>query len=196
MKKDRKIKHTICSNYCEYIDTIAEDIQNDEWEKEQWIEEMGYEDEDYIESNWEDYCYERACWLANEYIDDERCNLRVNVGNTILAIADLGLWDGRVQGYEELRTTMLSDVLYTDCYYAEWYCDAHDLRSRQTHHDGTNYILYRRRKDGITDYQWDNFLYKLYTGTANREHISKYTTSLLPYVAKVYGWKYHGKDVA
>ena len=198
--KRRKTHNTICSNYCDSIDMIAEDIQNDEWEKEQWIERMGYEDEDYTESDidsiWEDYCYERACWLANEYIDDERCNLRVNVGNTIIAVGDLGLWDGRVSGYQEIKSGLISDLLYTDCYYAEWYCDAHDMRCKETHHDGTNYILYRRRKDGISDYQWGNFLYMIYEGKATREHISKYTTSLLPYIAKVYGWKYHGKDVA
>ena len=30
----------------------------------------------------------------------------------------------------------------------------------------------------------------IYEGKATREHISKYTTSLLPYIAEVYGWKY------
>lgn len=198
MKKNRKTRHTIWSNCCDAIDSIQEDLMACEDEREDFIarNELEDEDEGTIDNMFEDYCYDEALRYCEDYLDDERCNLRVNVGNTIIAVGNLGLWDGRVSGYQEIKSGIISDLLYTDCYYAEWYCDAHDMRCKETHHDGTNYILYRRRKDGITDYQWDNFLYKLYMGTANKEHISKYTTSLLPYIAKVYGWKYHGKDVA
>lgn len=182
MKKDRKIKHTI------YSDEEMFDLLDDE---EWWNDavENGYADE--MSDKWH-YLYEEM----NRYIDDERSNLRIDVGNTIIAIADLGLWDGRRCGYKEIKSGNISDCLYSECETNEWYCDAHDMRATMSHHDGTNYVLYRRRKDWITDYQWDNFLYKLYMGTANKEHISKYTSSLLPYIAKVYGWKYHGKDVA
>lgn len=186
MKKDRKIKNTI------YSDWWLFDLVDDESYKEDMRVIYSMEDDDYETADWFDFAHR----TLEEYFEDEHANLNIDVGNTIIAIADLGLWYGRRCGYKEIKSGNISDCLYSECEYNEWWCDAHDLRGKMSHHDGTNYILYRRRKDGITDYQWDNFLYKLYTGTANNEHISKYTTSLLPYIAEVYGWKYHGKDAA
>ena len=198
MKKDRKTKHTIWSNYLDAVEAIQIDLMTCGDRRDDFIASNGLEDEDEktIDEQFAEYCYDDALQYCEDYLDDERCNLDVNVGNTILAIGDLGLWHGRVHGYKEIKSGRISDCLYTDCDYAHWYCDAHDMRCEESHHDGTNYILYRRRKDGISDYQWDNFLYMIYEGKATREHISKYTTSLLPYIAKVYGWKYHGKEVA
>lgn len=178
--KSRKTHHTIYSDW-DMFDLIDDEAY---WENVKLDYDM--DDEEFEELDKWDWIYkELDCNL-----EADQTNLDVDVGNTIIAIGDLGLWHGRVQGYKEIRSRHISDCLVREYEYCEWYCDAHDLRGKMSHHDGTNYILYRRRKDGITDYQWDNFLYKLYMGTANKEHISKYTTSLLPYVAKVYGWKY------
>jgi hypothetical protein len=176
MKKDRKTKNTIYSDY-ELFDLV----DDDEW----WAEEIELGCADKDDDRWE-----HAYSTLEYYLECEQANLNIDVGNTIIQIADLGLWDGVHHAYKEEKSQNIADLLVRTCEYCEWYCDAHDLRGKMSHHDGTNYILYRRRKDGITDYQWDNFLYKLYTGTANKEHISKYTTSLLPYIAEVYGWKY------
>lgn len=179
MKKDRKIKNTIYSDW-DMFDLIDDEMF---WKDMKEIHEI--EDDISEDKKW-DYVYEEM----ENWLDAEHTNLNIDVGNTIIQIADLGLWDGRHHAYKEEKSQNIADLLVRTCEYCEWWCDAHDLRGKMSHHDGTNYILYRRRKDGITDYQWDNFLYKLYTGTANKEHISKYTTSLLPYVAKVYGWNY------
>jgi hypothetical protein len=178
--KSGKTHHTI------YSDWDMLDLINDEsyWEDVKYGYMMDDEEFEMLDK------FQFVADMAQENYEAERCNLDIDVGNTIIAIADLGLWDGRRRGYKEIKSGNISACLYSECEYNEWWCDAHDLRGKMAHHDGTNYILYRRRKDGISDYQWDNFLYKLYTGTANREHISKYTTSLLPYVAEVYGWKY------
>ena len=180
MKKDRKIKNTI------YSDWWLFDLVDDDQYKEDMRWQYSMEDEDYETADWFDFAYR----TLEEDLEAEQCNLDVDVGNTIIAIGDMGLWNGRVKGYKEIKGNRISDCLIREEELCEWWCDAHDFRAKMAHHDGTNYILYRRRKDGITDYQWDNFLYKLYMGTANKEHISKYTTSLLPYVAKVYGWNY------
>ena len=180
MKKDRKIKHTIYSD----------------WDMFEMIDDESYWEDVKIDYDMDDDEFEsldKWNWIYKEMeadMDCVRANLNMDIGNTIIAIADLGLWDGRRWWYKEIKSGNISDCLYSECEYNEWWCDAHDLRGKMSHHDGTNYILYRRRKDGITDYQWDNFLYKLYMGTANKKHISKYTTSLLPYIAEVYGWKY------
>lgn len=180
MKKDRKIKNTI------YSDWNLFDLVDDKWFLEDVKENCEFNGEEFDEDKKWDYAYQE---LEIE-LEAEQANLDIDVGNTIITIADLGLWDGVHHAYKEEKSQNIADLLVRTCEYCEWWCDAHDLRGKMSHHDGTNYILYRRRKDGITDYQWDNFLYKLYTGTANKEHISKYTTSLLPYVAKVYGWNY------
>ncbi len=127
-------------------------------------------------------------WEYNEgCLDDARANLNIDVHSPILAIADLGLWDGRVTGYKEMKTSNISDCLYSDCEYAEWYCDEHDFKLKESHHDGTNYITYRMRKENISDDQWDNFLWKIYENKATNKDITRYTKSLMPYIARVYG---------
>lgn len=175
---EKRIKHTIWSNSIEQIDSIVNDCSFKEW-----CEEYEIDDDEYVRWN-------EAAKMNNEYLDDERMNLNIDVHSPIIAIADLGLWDGRKTGYKMIRSTNIKDCLYTDCDYSEWYCDAWDFRATMTHHDGTNYVLYRARKADVTDYKWDNFLYKLYTGKATRADITRNTFSLQPYIAKVYGWKY------
>ena len=186
MRKYEMKKHII------YSDWWLFDLVDDEQYKEDMREVYSMEDEEFESADWFDFAYR----TLEGYFEDDKANLDVDVGNTILAIGDLGLWNGRVTGYKEIKGTNISDCMVRDEEYCEWWCDAHNFRARMSHHDGTNYILYRRRKDGITDYQWDNFLYMIYEGKATPEHISRYTESLVPYIAKVYGWKYRGKDVA
>lgn len=178
MKNNGKIKRTIWSNSTEQIDSIVNDCSFQEW-----CEEYGIDDDEY--TRWSE-----AAELNNEYLEDERCNLNIDVHSPIIAIADLGLWNGRRTAYKMIRSTNIKDCLSTDCDYAEWYCDAHNFRATMTHHDGTNNILYRMRKEGITEMQWDGFLYKIYTGKVKRSDITRYTKSLLPFIAEVYGWKY------
>ena len=109
------------------------------------------EDNDLLEADEYDQ-YNAIAEMNNVYLDDERSafryiqknslDIRINGYNDygcILAIADLGLWNGRVRGYKVVNS--LEDILYSDCDYAEWWCDS-QLRSKQSHHDGTNYITY------------------------------------------------------
>ncbi len=77
-----------------------------------------------------------------EMLDDERCNLNKQVDGVIIVFGDLGLWHGRRQGYQILGSN-IADILKSSCEYAEWYGDGYNIRSRMTHHDGTNYVLYR-----------------------------------------------------
>lgn len=70
----------------------------------------------------------------------------------LIAIADLGRWNGRFSGYKEIKC--LSDVMYTNCDYECIYIDGYgNLRKTESHHDGTNSILYRYWKDGVSDEQ-------------------------------------------
>ena len=102
-------KYMIWSNEYDQIRAIEEDLVNND-------PDQSYED---LDSAWED-----ACELNNEYLDDERRNLDVDVGEHIIVIASLGLWDGRRIAYKDLNSTNLSDCLSGTCGdYVTWYVD-------------------------------------------------------------------------
>ena len=137
-------------------------------------------------------CYE----LESLWFEDEKYQLKMCSDGPVLAIADLGLWNGRRCGYKELQS--LEAVMYTSCDYQRIYVDSNgDLRKEESHHDGNNSILYRYWKDGLTETQRNNFLDKLYNGEATQKDITRYTRKAGVDVAKVYGWKVRGsKKVA
>lgn len=143
-------------------------------------------------SEWSEYkFYEEMVEVNDLYFDDERCNLNIPTEGRIIEIADIGLWNGRRMGYNLLNEHNINACLNfkSDCEYAEWWVDSHNnLRSRQTHHDGTHYILYREVKPEISSDQLDNFCWKLYRGKATSKDITKYTRTLGKQIRKVYGW--------
>lgn len=122
-----------------------------------------------------------------EYLEDERCNLNEKVDGRILVIADLGLWNGRRQGYKILGNT-IADILYDrDGEYLEWYGDGHNIKATASHHDGCNLYLYRVIRENRNI---NNLLSDIYNGgKITRQKINYYTKSLYPYVAKIYGWE-------
>ena len=124
-------------------------------------------------------------------LDDERANLNIDVGEEIIIIADLGLWDGRKMAYKLLYKTNIADCLCGTCGdYVTWFVDDRgDLMCRDIHHDGTNLYTYRAWKPGITETQKENFCEKVYHGTATRKDITRYTQRIGDRVADVYGWK-------
>lgn len=168
-------KYTIWQNY---------DVDPADWKE--YLDDIGIDDPDSYEA-WD--VVQELNW---EYLDDERMNLDAELPSEILIIGDLGCWNGRVRmAWKELNSNNLADVLRLerDCDYAEFYVDRYkNVRSRQTHHDGTNYLLYRRWKDGISDIQRENFLEKMYSGTATEKDITRYTSRLGDDVCRVYGW--------
>lgn len=132
----------------------------------------------------EEITYETYCSECEICLDDERSNLKIEVDGYIVAFANLGLWNGRVNAAKIIGTNV-KDILYSSCDYVTWYCDVHNVRSEQIHHDGTNYIIYRVAKNKeeaeklvrLVGY-WD----------MSEEEFRRKTKSLRPYVAKVYGW--------
>ena len=160
---------------------------------EDWIEDIkeNHKDCEVDDSNWtEEMFYQEMIEVNDSYLDDERCNLNIHTGR-IIEIADVGLWNGRRMGYNLLDEYNIKACLNikSGCEYAEWWVDSHNnLRSRQTHHDGTHYILYREVKPEITSDQLDNFCWKLYRGKATSKDITKYTRALGKHVRNVYGW--------
>lgn len=165
------------------------DLDVDDWRDAyaEFIEDNGYDedpDDEYA-------IYQFMVETNSFYLDDERMNLNIEVSQPIVAIADLGLWNGRFSGYKELNSHNIKDCLDTfdSCVYHEWYVDEHgDLRCKAVHHDGTNYVLYRTYRDNISDEQIEEFLDKIYKGNATEDDVNTVTRSLGNELAKVYGW--------
>ena len=160
----------------DWIDGIKENLNINEIDYSNWSESMFYQE---------------MVKLNDMYFEDEKCNLDIPTEGRIIEIADVGLRDGRSMGYNLLDEHNIKACLNLkrDCEYAEWWVDSHNnLRSKQTYHDGTNYILYREVKPEITSDQLDNFCWKLYRGKATSKDITKYTRAIGKQVRNVYGW--------
>lgn len=158
---------------------------NDNLDYDDWRDDLEAEYPNLTEDQRISMMYE----LNNDYLDDERINLNIQLSRPILVIADLGLWDGRRTGYKEIQSGNIRDCLYSDTDYTTWYVDRlGDLRCDAVHHDGTNHYLYRVYKDGVSDSQIDLLKEKLYYGKASRRDITRVTRRLGDEIAQVYGF--------
>ena len=138
----------------------------------------------------EEYC-EKMVETNDLYLDDERANLNIQCGSDIIAIADIGRWNGRFSGYGLIKSGKISDCLSSPYDYAEWYVDHKgEFRSRQIHHDGTNYLYYRTFKEGVSDEEREDLLADIYEGKATQEQIDRLTDKLGPAIGAVYGWEF------
>lgn len=126
----------------------------------------------------------------NDYLDDERHNLDIQLAAPIIVIANLGRWNGRFLGYKEIESGNIKDCLNTDTDYATWFVDKKgDLRCEATHHDGTNYYLYRTYRKGVSERQIELLKEKIYDGSVTEKDINRVTKRLGDSIAKVYGWR-------
>ena len=133
--------------------------------------------------------YEYIHEMNEIYLDDLRSNLNIKLDCPIIVIANLGLWNGRHTGYKLINSGNIRDCFYSDCDYVEWSVDGHgNLVSEQAHHDGTNYLVYRVFKEGLSEKQVDNFLEKIYHNAFSGRDISRYTRKIGPEIGKVFGW--------
>lgn len=181
-------KHIIWSNL---------NLDVDDW-KEDYIECAEINGWDYDPDD-EYAIYEYMHDTNSMYLDDERINLDIEVSQPIVAIADLGLWNGRFSGYKELNSRNIKDCLngFDSCEYHEWYVDEYgDLRCTAVHHDGRNYVVYRAYRDDVTDEQIEEFLDKIYSGNATQDDIDGVTRKLGEKIADLYGWSLNNDDGA
>lgn len=124
-------------------------------------------------------------------LDDERVNLNIQMPGSILMIADIGRWNGRFSGYQEIKSGNIKDCLYTNMDYATFYVDKlGDLRCEAIHHDGTNHYLYRVYKRGVRESQIERLQEKILEGTATRRDITQITNRLGDAIGKAYGWRF------
>lgn len=149
------------------------------WSSEVNIEEYkDFLDDCYPEADEYDR-YNIVSELNKEYLDDERVNLRIDVGSPIIEVADLGFWNGRRQGYHLITSGLLSDVFnFHGCDDATFFIEDGELRSTLYHHDGHHNIVYRKVKN-----------MKKFHEMPLGEFVRKYTESLADAVKKVHGWE-------
>lgn len=172
MAKRKEWKHVIFSDdACQYNDYEKDYLENRE----------DYEPEEY---SWDRFNKDINCWL-----EDEQANLNWQIGGTIVAIANLGFWNGRRAGYK-IVGSKLSDIFKCAQDGNEYYCDQDDCCATCSHHDGTHYITYRVIKAEDMD-KVEKLLDKMaYEDSSYEADVYKHTHSLMPYIADIFGWKY------
>ena len=124
----------------------------------EWLEINGIDNNDPED---EDDIYDWMVETNAEYLMDEQLNLDEETDGRILVIADLGLWDGRKQGYKILPYKNIKYILDYRYDYAEFYGDGYNIRGTEVHHDGTNHYLYRIIRE---DRNINNLLDAIYNG--------------------------------
>lgn len=136
--------------------------------------------EQYEKTLTEEKIYDECAFMDELWFEDAILELKCigkRIPTEIIALANLGRWNGRCKGYKEYNN--LQDIAYTSCDYERIYVDRYkNLCKEETNHDGSNYIVYRMWKEGLTDTQKENFLTKQYNGTLTTKDISRYTKRL------------------
>lgn len=123
-----------------------------------------------------------------DQLDCERYTLDQQLPGKVIAIADLGRWNGRCQGYrimgENLNEVLRSHVngLSDLCVFG----DGYNIRANESHHDGINHYLYRMLRPNVNE---EPLLEAIYSGKpVSSSMLNHYTRSLYPYAARIYGW--------
>lgn len=173
-------KHTtIWKSYGMYSLKELEQLEQDERER---LKENDFEDYETVDVT--DTIYEEI----DMWFDDETSNLYKVLDGRILAIANMGLWNGRRSGYKILGNN-LNEVLTCGigCDEKEIYCDAYNVCALGYHHDGYNTVEFREIRE---DRDIDKLLNKIYNNEeVTCREINYYTKSLRPYIKEVYGIK-------
>lgn len=132
-------------------------------------------------------CYHSEAVESNNlWFADELQNLYKTIEGEIICIADLGLWNGRKQGYKILSnslTSILTNGVNGD---KRVFIDTKtkQIKCENVHHDGTNIYLYReiRKNRNI-----NVLLNKIYNGEEiTPKLLNYYTKSLYNYIKDIY----------
>lgn len=126
--------------------------------------------------------------------ESEIYNLDIPTDNRIIIIAQLGLWDGIHSAYVVLDNNINQIVARALNCNSDIHIYAQDgeVRAEENHHDGCNHYLYRQLKgtpeecEPLLDAIYDKM--PLTNPDEFKTVMEKYSTSLYPEVANVYGW--------
>ena len=205
VKESKKTEYTIYDN-CDVMseenmkearENLVENMFRDSGEDgtitimDNYGEEVKLTREEYSKSLTDEKIYGECCFMNETWREDEKAELKHVSEGEVLAIADMGRWNGRYPGYRELKS--LEEVIYSSCDCERLYVDSNgDLRKDESHHDGSNSILYRYWKGGLTEQQKENFLNKIYHGECTQKDITRYTRKAGVGIADVFGWTVRG----
>lgn len=116
---------------------------------------------------------------------DLQLNLAKEMDHMIIAIASLGLWSGRKQGYSLLDYN-LSNCIRPNHHqeYDSYYLEGDEFKAKSVHHDGTNYITFRLITKPMTHNEFNAFLEGVVNETVD---IDQYTEPLGNTVREIYG---------
>ena len=179
--KSKKTKHIVYTSQIESIEDAKVRLLRDFNEEE--LEDMG------IDINDDNSLYDYLSEENRNWLHDEKGNLPHEKLN-IVAIATLGLWRGKRTGYKEYPNHSISDMLgemwgksIDDI---EVYVQGADLKCKQIHHDGTNYIIYRELTNPRL---WDKLKEKLYNNQEwSLDELQRCTKGLGDRIRRIYGW--------
>lgn len=145
--------------------------------------------EEYLSTLSDDKIYAECAELNHFWYSDTESELKmVDRGESLIAIADLGFWNGRRAGYKEFKS--LTDCLSTCDDDIELYVDSNgDLRRHTSNHDASSYVLFRYWREGLTERQKENFKSKIFCGNYTQKDITKYTCRAGLEIADAFGWK-------
>lgn len=134
------------------------------------------------ESNGEEYSDDTVYELFNENLNWAFTDLVESMMNCrtgqILAIADLGFWNGRKNGF--LVCNRMEDVFsaLSDYDRVQLYVEGGDLKASLGHHDGTHYLTFREIREGVNI---ENLTDKIYANEKySRAYLNSYTKTLVP----------------
>ena len=127
-------------------------------------------------------------WAEQEtmWFNDELENLDQELDGRIIAIANLGLWDGRKSGYK-IGGTNLNEVMSIGNHdYVKVYSDGFNIRKQSSHHDGTNTMLFRMIRENR---DIERFTDMIYNGKPiSNSVLNYYTKSIEKNVRSIFGW--------
>lgn len=169
-----KTIHTIVNDNDLFDDNFLANCR-EEMEGEYLIDSSNFSDDDVFR-----FAEEK---LSEYWRDEMDYNLNIILPEKIIAFADLGLWNGRVKGYNILNYNFRSIQAYfqdRNHLYVDGYGN---LRLDTINHDGTNHYLFRLLKPYAEDY-FDRLPYGI-----TDSMIVYHTTRLGDYVAQIYGYK-------
>ena len=117
--------------------------------------------------------------------DCERANLDMTLPNNIIAFGTVGRWNGNFSGGKVMGNNLNEVLNGFDCDDISVTYDRYNVHSILAHHDGRHSMTYRLIKDGVDE---DRLIEKIvYGGGLSKSDISRFTTSLVPYIKKIYG---------
>ncbi len=176
-------ERTIFKTYGFYSSNFLEEFKKDiianfeEMDNKELAEELKLNDDKLL-----NYLYEDI----NMFYEDEKINLNQKTDNNIIAIASMGLWNGRKTGYKILGNNLNEILQSFSCEEFKIFYDGYNIKFEGYHHDGNNYILFREIKNSdniecFTDLIYNNKNY-------SNNQLNYYTKSLRSYVKNIYGW--------